>query len=117
MLMLLDTRDCGTVVKCMVACDGALWSIPGGGGYMSGGGNFLYLPRIGGRGSVELSCAKSSQLVVVLLYVSLQQLSLLVLPRPKMSLSLTDLTQGPLCGDIMETVVCQNFSLTSPYLT
>ena len=72
---------------------------------MSGGGNLVYLPRLGGRGSVELSCVRSSQLVVVLLDVSLQQLSLLVSPRPRMSLSLTDLTQGPLWGDIMETVI------------
>ena len=54
-LMLLETRDCGTVVKCIVACDGALWSIPGGGGYVLGGDSFVYLPRLGGRGSVELS--------------------------------------------------------------
>jgi hypothetical protein len=31
-LMFLVTRDWGTVVKCMVACEGALVRIPGGGG-------------------------------------------------------------------------------------
>ena len=38
---------------------------------MSGGGSFVYLPLLGGRGRVELSNVRSSQLVVVLLDVPL----------------------------------------------